>query len=383
MKQQKFIKSFPALDIRHFFSRNKDLDPVLGEGRLRLYASARAALYRVVESLNLSSEKVVLLPSYHCGVEVEAVLRAGCEVDFYRINPNMTIDFESLLDKINNKTKAILITHFFGFPQNISSLLELCRKKNIFLIEDCAHALYSKFSDGEWLGTKGDFSIFSMRKTIFLPNGGAVRVNRNDAQIPEKGNKYFEFSFLKNILRSILEYEKNKDGNISVIANKILKIHEKVKKNDSNNIEINNNDNRWYYDVPIFDYKNDISAISLFLSGKENYKKIIDVRRRNYLRLIEKLRNKLNDNIIFPKLDEGVCPLCFPLLVKQRDAIVLKMIESGVEPFVFGRQLHPRVKENIFPEAKYLSDNILGLPVHQQLSAKDIETISEVAQNIL
>ena len=61
--------------------------------------------------------------------------------------------------------KAILITHFLGFPQPIDEIKRICNERNLFLIEDCAHAFLSSYN-GNPLGSYGDIAVFSLLKDI-------------------------------------------------------------------------------------------------------------------------------------------------------------------------------------------------------------------------
>jgi perosamine synthetase len=380
MKPDKFLKAFPPLDKRLLLSRRVKEDPILGAPNLYFYSSARAALFYLTRLLHLQKPDSVLLPAYNCGVEVEAVLRAGGAVTFYDITKDLSANYDSLLKGIHSNTRAIVIAHYFGFPQEMHVVENICKDKNIFLIEDCAHSLYSKNMDGEWLGMRGDFAIFSMRKTFFLPNGGALLINKKkDSLIPSTGKKYFRKSLLKTTLRSLLEYEQLKAGFLSGFCGNILSHHEdKIPLADVITSDHREEDNRGYYDEPIFDYENDISGLSRFLMAKEDYKSIISLRRRNYLSVQGKLSSLPSSSFVYPDLPEGVCPLSFPIFVQNRDQIVSRMLNNRIDPFVFARLPHPNTNISSFDSSKYLSDHLITLPIHQHLAETDIERIVNV-----
>ena len=67
---------------------------------------------------------------------------------------------ESIKSKISSKTKMIIAQHTLGIPCKIEKILEISKKKNIFLLEDCALSLGSK-SSNIVLGNFGDAAIFS------------------------------------------------------------------------------------------------------------------------------------------------------------------------------------------------------------------------------
>ncbi len=373
MKTPRAIKAFPSLDVRNIFNRRASDDPVLGRDGIRFYASGRAALFHAVKSLGLPKGSVVLLPSFHCGVEVEAVLRAGSRVDFYKIDRNLGVDHRSVLEKCDASTKGIVIAHFFGFPQELSNLRDLCRERGICLIEDCAHALYSRGRSGVWLGTEGDLGVFSMRKTVFLPDGGAVLANGKGVPMPGNGESHFNLVPFKASVRSVFEHESNGAGLVAKLSRRILDWHETRKSVE----EIPGNP-LWYYEVPHLDYRRAISGLSSFLAGRERYDDIIERRRINYAALEQLLKPRLSDDFVFPELPDGTCPLCFPLFTRERDTVAARMVERGVEPFVFGRFSHPLHPTAEFPEASLLANGILGLPVHQQMTPEDMVAVADV-----
>lgn len=379
MKHHKDIQAFPSLNVRKLFTRRTHDDPILAGTRIRFYASGRAALFHAVKSLSLPAGSVILLPAYNCGVEVEAVLRAGCAVDFFRINNDLTMDLKHIAEKITLRTKAIVVPHYFGFPQNIPGLKGLTRSRSdIVLIEDCAHALYSQNSNGAWLGTEGDFGLFSMRKTVSMPNGGAVMVNGSSIAIPDRGKSYFNLTLLKEPIKSILEYEKNRTGDGFNISGELLAFYKKyISRPDGSGESHADEDPRWYYDVPSLDYENDISAVSRFCSGREDCREIIACRRENYEFLKDNITAYSTEDYLLPELPAGTCPLCLPLFVKQRDTVASRMTANGVFPYIFGRHPHPLVQTDKFPGLNHLTSSSIGLPIHQQLSQEDIETVAD------
>jgi len=90
----------------------------------------------------------------------------------YNINENL------IEEAITNKTKAIMLAHTLGNPFNINKILEICKKYNLWLIEDNCDALGSKYIN-QYTGTFGDVSILSFYPAhhITMGEGGAVFTN--------------------------------------------------------------------------------------------------------------------------------------------------------------------------------------------------------------
>jgi len=90
----------------------------------------------------------------------------------------LNIDAEQIEGAITKKTKLIMIAHTLGRPFNLSKIVALCKKYNLWLIEDCCDALGSKY-DGKMVGTFGDIATFSFYPAhqMTMGEGGAVVTN--------------------------------------------------------------------------------------------------------------------------------------------------------------------------------------------------------------
>ncbi|HEY4743046.1 MAG TPA: aminotransferase class V-fold PLP-dependent enzyme, partial [Desulfuromonadaceae bacterium] len=141
-----------------------------------LFYFGRGALWHAIQSLHLPSSAVVLVPAYHCGVEIEAVSMAGVRLRYYDVQEDFSISLTDLESKVDADTRALLLIHYFGFPQPVEAIRDMCATHNVLLVEDCSQALFSSWQ-GKPLGTFGDMAVFSQRKTLPLPDGGALLVN--------------------------------------------------------------------------------------------------------------------------------------------------------------------------------------------------------------
>ncbi len=85
------------------------------------------------------------------------------------------MDPDAVESRLTRRTKAIMAVHLYGGVCAMDRLVDIARKNGLFLIEDCAEALGSRFN-GEFAGTFGDVSTFSFygNKTITTGEGGMV-----------------------------------------------------------------------------------------------------------------------------------------------------------------------------------------------------------------
>lgn len=108
-------------------------------------------------------------------------VNAGCEIVLLASAINILMpDISIVADSCNLNLDALLITHIGGYPNpHIYKIAELCRKHNIILIEDCAHAPLVSLG-GQYVGTFGDAAILSFFPTKPIPAGeGGILILRN------------------------------------------------------------------------------------------------------------------------------------------------------------------------------------------------------------
>ena len=99
------------------------------------------------------------------------------DVDKYTYN----IDISKIEGAISTKTKAIMLAHTLGNPFNLDLIISLCKKYNLWLIEDCCDALGSTYK-GHMVGTFGDIGTLSFYPAhhITMGEGGAVFSNNSE-----------------------------------------------------------------------------------------------------------------------------------------------------------------------------------------------------------
>jgi dTDP-4-amino-4,6-dideoxygalactose transaminase len=157
----------------------------------------RTALYLGLRAIDVE-DREVLLPSFTCSVVIHAVVMAGAipkfvDVDFVNFNLNL----DNLKGKISSKTKALILTHYFGrVARNIKEVISFARENGIVLIEDCAHSLGAEYNGGK-IGTFGDFSIFSLTKNMINFGGGFLTTNNDGIYQKARGILEYERKGLK------------------------------------------------------------------------------------------------------------------------------------------------------------------------------------------
>lgn len=113
---------------------------------------------------------------------VNPIIQFGAIPVFVDIDPQThNIDTSKIEEAISSKTKAIMLAHSLGNPFNLCVVTALCKKYNLWLIEDCCDALGSTY-DGQMVGTFGDIGTLSFYPAhhITMGEGGAVFTNSHE-----------------------------------------------------------------------------------------------------------------------------------------------------------------------------------------------------------
>lgn len=107
---------------------------------------------------------------------VTPIIQNGCVPVFVDVDlETANVDVQRVADAITDKTRAIMLAHTLGNPFNLAAISELCKKHDLFLIEDCCDAFGATF-EGRGVGTWGDLATLSFYPAHHLTTGegGAV-----------------------------------------------------------------------------------------------------------------------------------------------------------------------------------------------------------------
>lgn len=359
--------------------------PFNSPGR-RYFYSARYALAGGIRALGLKAGDGVLLPAYNCGVEIEPFSRMGITPGFYRIREDLKSDLDDLRNRLDGNVRAVLVTHFLGFPQPVEELRRICDDRKVFLIEDCAHALLS-VRNGRYLGSFGDVAVFSLLKTLPVANGGILVLNNTDLSCPVNNvtpSRFSAFYYLADLWRQKTAgrpgaalFERPLISALWLIVNTLkLGISASGRLKGKRTLSLTRPDS-FSFTPDVMEWG--ISPSALNLVNNTDLPSVREARRRNFNYLLERLKPPAWDGIFSfpaPVLPEGVCPLFFPLLVEgreRREELYLSLKDAGITSHPWWDTFHPSVPWHEFPEAVYLKERLFGLPIHQDIKSGHLD----------
>lgn len=149
---------------------------------LKIFSHARFALkHALIQSGFLEGDEI-LVPEYNCDVIYHPLRQLGLNINYYETNDNFEPDWNQINAKVSSSTKALLMVHYFGQPQDIKKFRNFCTTNDLILIEDNAHGHGGKLND-RLLGTFGDIGFSSPRKFSDTTEGASFYIN-GEEQFP-------------------------------------------------------------------------------------------------------------------------------------------------------------------------------------------------------
>ncbi len=337
------------------------------------FCVARSGIYHLFRALRLQPGEIVLMPDYHSGNEVAAVRAAGAEIAFYPMLRNLEPDRAKLAQMAASRPKIIYVIHYLGWPQPISWIKELARESGAIVIEDCALSLLSEF-EGTPLGATGDYSVFCVYKTLPVPNGGLLV--QNNISLPGiRDLKTEPCPLMTSIGRTAeLSFEAlrskwNRTGQ-SLFALKQA-IGTRLRSADIRNVPVG--DIGWN----IANVNVGMSSLGRRIIRATDHAAVVTKRRENFLAL----RTKLHGRVMMLREDlvPGVCPLFFPILIRDKYKTAAALRERGIQAVEFWND---PVKDDIGPAARYLRAHVLELPIHQGVTQKQLDYIAQEVERL-
>lgn len=136
------------------------------------------AIVMAVRALGIKEGDEVIVQANTYIASVMGITINGATPIFVEPDEYYNIDADKIEEKITDKTKAILVVHLYGQASNMNKVLELCKKYNLKLIEDCAQAHGAKYKD-KMVGTFGIgcFSFYPSKNLGCFGDGGAISTN--------------------------------------------------------------------------------------------------------------------------------------------------------------------------------------------------------------
>lgn len=310
------------------------------------------------------------MPAYHCGSEVEAARLAGVEIDFYRVDAALRADPDDLARAAAGADAAYVISHF-GFPMASVPVA-------VPVIEDAAHALFSQGSDGRPLGSLGQGAIFCPRKSLGVPDGGALLLNGRTVEAtdarPATGAMARSTLSLLAARAAMARARPMRTAAASLIA-RTSRADAAARAGTLTDTVIG----EWDLEVADLEAAAGRPArITRSMLRRIDASAIQARRRANYRALAAELGELCFEP--FHDLPPGTTPLYLPILVDDRPRAITALLEHGVRAIEIWPVPHPLLDRARFAELEPLRRGLLALPVHQGMDPWHVELVARAAK---
>jgi len=335
---------------------------------------ARLALYSIVKAL-LPINSEIIISAYNVPCVIEYLELANMKLKYIDLKPHtFQMDIDHIIQSISNKTKAIVISHFYGIGVDFSRLLQICRDRNILIIEDCAQAIDSLIKGKNIMthcGTLGDIGVFStgILKKITTINGSFI--------ITDNYSLYKKIGLFKN------KSKKNQNiCNATYLAR---------------NLVFNFISRPLIFNVLFFLFKAKVQQANLNIKPKklirekinclffENNQAFLGVK--NFLCFDKRVQGYAEKSIYLSKLfgvynkNKRYNYLHYPVCVRNRLSIIKKANKQGYD---IGAGQFYNFGGNTCPNAGFVVKNNLNIPIYNSISFSDLAVIAnEIKKDII
>ncbi|MEH6570598.1 MAG: DegT/DnrJ/EryC1/StrS family aminotransferase [Halioglobus sp.] len=298
---------------------------------------ARNGLAIIAKAILTPGSKV-LLPAYHCPALVEPFVWAGCDIDFYPLNEDLSPDAEVLKEKLPT-AEAIVLVPFFGFSRDIAALVELARENQCIPIDDLAHAAHSSV-------LHGDYGVTSLVKFYPVTGGGELLIANSVANTAVENwwqaNRFQTWQWMgKQLFRkAFLKLRGNRPMNHAATS-------------------------RYRY----FDPKNvgePIAPRDIRQIACQDHEEIAFARRDTYQKLDNFFRESRLGQPLFTGLGPNDVPYVYPFVLNKPE--YFDVIRNLAIPLYRWEELCPSGCET----SNTYRDRLIQLPCHQDMDDNDI-----------
>lgn len=295
------------------------------------------AIVMTVRALDIKEGDEVIVQANTYIASVMGITMNGATPVFVEPDEYYNIDVDKIEEKITDKTKAILVVHLYGQASNMDKVLELCKKYNLKLIEDCAQAHGASYKD-RMVGTFGIgcFSFYPSKNLGCFGDGGAISTNEDKLDR--------DFRVLRNY----------------------------------------GSEKRYYNEVVGYNSRLDELQAGLLRVKLGHISELEEEREKIVKRYLEEIKNPL---IQLPKLRDNCTHVwhLFVIRVENRDKFQKYLEENGIgsvihypiPPHLSEAYKYLGYKKGDFPITEKYAETVLSLPLYNGMTKEEIDYVIE------
>lgn len=357
------------------------LPSLLDLAERRIVSSGRIAIAMALRAMAVGPADQVLVPAYHSRSMIPPLLWRGATPVFFRLHADTTADLDDIAAKIGPATRAVMVTHYFGFPQDLRALRALCDRHGLQLLEDCAHCLFGEH-DGQPVGSTGDYAIGSIMKFLPVYEGGCL-VSARHSLAPVRlhgGGAGFEAKAMLAVLEA--SFASARLRWLGALLRIPLAVKDRLwrarkQRGAAPALAPASSDSSYEFDARWIDVRS--AWFSRLLTGllmrPLPRQRNIARRRQHYQRYAHAVANLPGCRALYPALPGGACPWLFALLVDDADVLAARLGAAGVPLVRFADTLWDGVGPHTCANSAMLSRQVLAFPCHAELDDAELAWI--------
>lgn len=321
-------------------------------------ANCTCALHLALRIVGVREGDEVIVPSLTFVATANAVRYVRATPVFCDIGgpDDLNMDPEQIASLITEKTRAIVVMHYGGFPCDMDRILGLARKHRLRVVEDACHGPLSEYR-GHKLGTMGDIGCFSFFSNKNISTGEGGMLVTGDAEFAERAR------LLRSHGMTTLSYQRATGHSTR-------------------------------YDVVESGYNYRMDDIHAALGIVQLRKLRNDIQRRAVVRerYLEAFADARGVTVPFGHREDVVSNYIFPVVLEgadsaQRDAVRDGMHEHGIQTSIHYPAVHRfssfEPYRRPLPKTELVSDSLVTLPMHGRLSADDVSRVAATLRELI
>ena len=341
----------------------------------RSYARGRYALREAYRLSGVGPDGALLVPSYHCRTMIDPAIALGAELALYRLTPQLEPDVASLrqtIDRCARPVRALLVTHFFGFPSQLGAVAAFSKERGIALIEDCSH-VWMPGTALHGMGTRGRYVVSSFYK--FVPSDDGALLCANDgAPLPAHGRQRGVGDELRGMAH-ILQRARR-----AALSDPRFDTLDEPLQQGSSDCGVHWVESAASHSKSYQPEHEGIRCLrsSLWLLRHTDPSHVAERRRHRYRQWVEAVGGLPGCRPLFPVLPEHCVPYMFALHINSPDGPFARLKRMGMPIWRWDEMAVSNC-----PTAAAYRLGLLHLPCHQHLSDADMEWMTSMVGRVL
>jgi dTDP-4-amino-4,6-dideoxygalactose transaminase len=356
--------------------------------------SCTAGLHLSLAALNIGEGDEVITTPITFPATANVIIHQKATPVFVDVEMDtLNIDVSKIEEAITPRTKAIMPVHFAGHPCDMDRIMALAKRHNLYVIEDAAHAIESKYK-GKKIGNIGDFTSFSFYATKNITTGEGGMLTTNSDELADKARMLSLHGISRDAWKRYLPQNSPF-----------------VKGAGHPSCGWIGGFQHWELFYPGFKYNmfdiqaaigiHQLKRIEGFLKRRKKYVDMYneafkDIPEIAPLKTKGKIRHAHHLYVIIVKTEE---------LKADRDRIINEIQKNGIGVGVHFRALHLQpyyqntfnppqppfskggkkggFERGMFPVAEYVSDRVISLPLYPKMKVSDVKYVIKVVKDII